>query len=477
MKRSLISIMLTVIIAVTCGCKQKDTGWQLLHKDNFERAEIGNFWKTAEGSWKIDNGTLVGKGPGLIVFNKKLSGCQKIKFEIMTDKPGDLSPVIHTDGSKRASGYFLQFGGNRNRINKASRMKEYIAYDNKTMIQKRKWHTVIGEFDGLYVKLTVDGREVYKYREGKPLLGRNYNFAGLYIYYTAKVRSAEVYTKPYVKSSTYIAKKKRQVNNKVNMMTGGGAEDYNEFVRWSGVCDRELKDSHSGKASFKFPFVGMATSGNYIEVDQSKTYELSGWFKSLKPNQLSRMLLDIRFYTKDKKNIGPGATCPMTSVSRLAKDVKPGDKKVYIKGSDWKLQRKSGFLVFNAKADLSDLPNPDHYTFNAFSEKDGTYEVVLRRIIKNNYKAGTPVRVHRYIDFARTYKVNVPAEWTKYSFKFGKNPGKGLRVQYYHWPGAKYMRAAIIHQYNKYPKRLPKGMEQPAMLMDDLVLREVNSQQ
>jgi len=259
-----------------------------------------------------------------------------------------------------------------------------------------------------------------------------------------------------------------------DLLKCGDGEDAALTKKWAGYVRQYKADAHSGAACMIFPRISSAGSPNYVEIDPSKTYEISGWFRSLKPGQPSRVLLDVRFYTADKKAIKPRSVRPASKVCKLLADAPKGAKEVKVAPSDWPKLGSLHVIVFNAKEDLSDLPNFEYARFGAQPKKtDGGYIVTLEKPLPKAYPAGTGVRLHRYLDYPRVWNRTLPAKWTRMSFKVAAKPVPGSRGRNYFWPGAKYMRVVILHQYTKYPKRLPEGEESPVLLADDITLTEV----
>ena len=71
----------------------------------------------------------------------------------------------------------------------------------------------------------------------------------------------------------------------------------------------------------------------------------------------------------------------------------------YQKGSDTVILKdnpawKAGWLAFNAKEDMSDLPNFTIVAFEKFERKDGKIIITLPKAYNRSYPAGTKVRLH-----------------------------------------------------------------------------------
>lgn len=178
------------------GAEKKEEakdGFRLVFSDDFAGKEAGDNWKVLEGSWKISEGRLTGKGQ--IIINRPFSGYQRVEFSAVSEDPGDLSPFIHSDGSGWRKGYFLQFGGMNNTFNAARRSMQEISLDYLHMAEPGKVHNIVAECDGEYVRLTVDDEIVHQYREKAPLLGKEHERIGFYFYKPGSICKVKVYVK------------------------------------------------------------------------------------------------------------------------------------------------------------------------------------------------------------------------------------------------------------------------------------------
>ncbi len=172
---------------------QAEDGWQLVFSDAFDREELGEDWQVLSGDWRIEDGTLVGRGQ--LMVDRSMLGYHRLEFTAESDDPTDLSPVIHSGPSGFSSGYLLQFGGLDNTYNVARRKGKDISTDYKHMIEPGKVHRIVAEFDGEHVRLTVDGQLVHEYKEESPLLGEHHAQAGLYIYKPSRIHQIKLYQK------------------------------------------------------------------------------------------------------------------------------------------------------------------------------------------------------------------------------------------------------------------------------------------
>jgi len=251
------------------------------------------------------------------------------------------------------------------------------------------------------------------------------------------------------------------------------------FIKWSGPVTRTTNDAHSGVAALRLNRIALGAAPSLVEINWSKRYELSGWFKSASLDQPSRVLLDMRFFTADRRPIDNWAVQPVTTTSTLLADMPAGTKILRVKKREWpadvKGTRLGMRLALNARDDLSDLPNFETLPINGFEEKESCYEITLSEPLKRSLAAGTGVRLHRYLDYPRVWSNRVPTEWTRYAFAIADKLAPGARVEVRFWPGAKYAGVVVIHQYKGYPAPLPEGKDAPILLFDDLILREVGN--
>jgi len=260
-----------------------------------------------------------------------------------------------------------------------------------------------------------------------------------------------------------------------NLLKSGDAEDPELVEKWGGTVKRVTDDTHTGNAAIQIYQIGCAKPAELIRIDKTKTYELSAWIKSKDPDQLCRMLMDIRFFTADKKPIKPMSIRPFSSVSELADDVAKGDMKLRVKKKEWPSKMKLVGIVFNAEEDQSDIPNMEYLSIRELEDKGDFYELTLGKPAVKPFPKGTKVRLHKYLDYPRVWDNHVPNEWKKYSFKISAKVPPGARPQMKFWKGAEYMSAFFINHYNKWPAKLPDGEKMPVLLIDDVTIREVTS--
>ncbi len=255
-----------------------------------------------------------------------------------------------------------------------------------------------------------------------------------------------------------------------NLIKNGGAEtDEKYFDGFSGKLTNEFK---TGKKSYYFDGRKSAQSNEFIPVDTDKTYELSGWVKSIGKDS-PRVLLGLIPFDSQKRLIRiESVFCLPDTDTVLAADAAKGATQIKIKnGASW-IKAKYACVAFNTKKDLSDLPNRDlsKLGISALETKDGVTTVTLRSPLSKSYKAGVAVREHRaggtYIYTAATGKY-APPRWTRYSgrisgidTKNGNSPPNKFRK------GTKYVKLFLEIYFRK-------ATDSGKLAIDDLEFKEV----
>ena len=141
--------------------------------------------------------------------------------------------------------------------------------------------------------------------------------------------------------------------------------------------------------------------GTRFPVDPRKKYLLSGKFRvaGVPGNRLEHFYFGFAPYAADGRPIGPEMIRPVgTGIFPLAEKVEVGDRDLLIRAADWRIGTPHLRIAFDAKADLSDLPNfflsPRIRKDSQTKGPDGTLRVTLSEPMKFARPAGTPVRLH-----------------------------------------------------------------------------------
>lgn len=171
--------------------------WVLQFSDDFERAELGDNWKTLEGEWVIKDGALTigGWGCSEIISAKNFSGMHRMEFDSTSGENAcDLTGVICANDDGFYAGYFIGFGSDNN-------------YDSKLLVEgyeEKRWDAVIVpgkvhhqviERDGKTVRHIVDGKVVMTYEHDEPLTGEDHQKVGFYTCGESSFDNIKIYTK------------------------------------------------------------------------------------------------------------------------------------------------------------------------------------------------------------------------------------------------------------------------------------------
>ena len=260
-------------------------GWTLAFEDRFDRIEPGTNWNLAAGRWRLDSGALAGRG--ILWIARPFDGLQRLEVLAVSDEPGDLSPILHAGGEGLDDAYFLQFCGHANQLNKPRRLGEFFAFDENHRMSPGRLHELVAEFDGRHVRLAVDGVLVLEHLEAEaPLLGEGHRRAGLYLDCTGRVESVRVFTRAFAPvGSPRPAAVAPPTTPGENLLRHGDGENPASFIGWSGFTRRQTADVHSGIGAFLLDRIDMVTAPGAYPLDSSRTYEVSGFFKSGHPEQ------------------------------------------------------------------------------------------------------------------------------------------------------------------------------------------------
>ena len=159
-----------------------------------------------------------------------------------------------------------------------------------------------------------------------------------------------------------------------------------------------------------------------FKVDPDAVYELSGKFRNNGSEPQKKLLFfGAEAYTAADKFIGsPQVNIFPGTETELAKDLKKGDKTVYVKdASKWNKKSRAAVIAYQIKDGLADLPNPIHSPNITKVEKQGdVWAVTLKMPSWNAFPAGTPIRQHAHgpgrTFFVCQYRQIAPGEWQSF---------------------------------------------------------------
>ena len=249
-----------------------------------------------------------------------------------------------------------------------------------------------------------------------------------------------------------------------NLLKSGDGEGAELVAKWGAGTIQNTTDKKSGFACMENSFAArnFAVAPEVIAVDPAKTYKLSGFFKSADKDKKSKTMFCIRYLNSDKKEIGPFSVLPLAdTATTLTADAKKGEKTLKIAPREWKRNKVCFYAVaFNAKDDLSDIPNFDNSAIADISAKESFNEITLMAPLTQDYPAGTKVRMHRYLDYMSIVN-DVPAEWTEYSITISGESALGAPELNKFWNGTKYVKVSLF------------GINGAPLLFDDISFQEV----
>lgn len=185
--------------------RRPEPEWSLAFSDDFDREEPGDDWNALLGRWRIEDGTLrSGAGHAEIIITRGFPGLHRFELEIMTPadtaRPCDFSPAIHatvpdSPGRLHTAGYWLQFGGAGNTLNRILRNGvEIPSLAVESFIEPGRVHQMVAEFDGQWIRLIVDDVTIMETPDTAPVVGAENTTVGLVTYNVAHVSSVRVYT-------------------------------------------------------------------------------------------------------------------------------------------------------------------------------------------------------------------------------------------------------------------------------------------
>ena len=194
-------------------------------------------------------------------------------------------------------------------------------------------------------------------------------------------------------------------------------------------------------------------SSTPFEIDPAKKYKISMEIRRTPGSPENICYIGNWSLDAGKKPMQPYYVMSVAKTdSTLAEAAIKGSKTVMImKPAGWAedFQKRNWGLVFNAKPDLSDLPN-DSYNVVTAAEVDGDkVKLTLRSPLGQDYPAGTATRFHSSGSgmYAGWAGKPAPEEWTPISWVVTGASKSGNHAKIW-WANAKYGAVRIIANYN-----------------------------
>lgn len=234
--------------------------------------------------------------------------------------------------------------------------------------------------------------------------------------------------------------------------------DGEKKIPFDGGGEIYTKEAYEGSGCYLVKGRTRLMSTQRIKIDPDRKYRLTMRVKAIgsKPGNLYAGWM---CYTAGGKLIPTNAVNFVKgSFTELAAPAGKGAATVTIKdGSKWK-SGEASFIVFDAKADNSDLPNFSFIGISKVEKKGDAWVLTLKKPLPAAYPAGTAVRDHLfggndfYFCCDRTVK---PGEWQKV-----ESP----------WiPGSQFHRGAVVRV--ALIVNLPDRASKAQVLIDDLEMQ------
>ena len=194
---------------------------------------------------------------------------------------------------------------------------------------------------------------------------------------------------------------------------------------------------------------GIFFSAKTLDVDPAGNYHFSVEYRT-------RSGSPVKILTGFVPLDGNGKAIPAKTVSRIpgtetetAAEAYRGEKILRVKdASKWKADLSDGYVAFDAKADLSDLPNASVFPMvkNGVEKEGDVWKITLKNPLQKNISAGMKVRQHTgggaYI--WNPVRDHQQGKWILRCSKLIGPAGKPDKARYAVWPGMKKVRFVLL---------------------------------
>ncbi len=255
-----------------------------------------------------------------------------------------------------------------------------------------------------------------------------------------------------------------------NLLKYGDGEDEQAAKSWKGNTVQSIADKKSGNACLASSFNDRnpAVSPELVPIDPARQYKISGFFKVADKDKRLKLGIWVEQYDANKVKIDPYSVCPAAGATLvpLATPAKNGDKVLTLPmDATWKMNNVFIYsVVFNAREDFSDIPNPDFAAVKKIEVKGANVEVELVEPLAKDYPVGTRLRLHRYFDEPNLNDTELtPNEWNEVSFLMNGESLRGTPEEGKFWNGAKFIKVVIFCT----------AFDGSVLLFDDIKVEEV----
>ncbi len=251
--------------------------------------------------------------------------------------------------------------------------------------------------------------------------------------------------------------------------TGPNGNAGKDLKTWTSPVQTVDNGQPDGKC-FSVTGSKMVTTQKLIELDPTKTYCLSGYFKSAGKNP-NVVLVGLRLFNSDRKIIDASSVNAVSgSDTTLVEEAGAGSTTLKVRNAAaWEEALRVRRLLVAVGTDTSgeykDLPNFQTYRVTDLQKDEDGWNVSLEKPLVKPLPAGTGVRAHLmsgHLMYAFTFN-KLLTDWTRYQgdikpmVKIGA-PASTL------WPGARYAQIMVLANWGQ------KNDE--TLLFRDIVLEE-----
>jgi len=253
-----------------------------------------------------------------------------------------------------------------------------------------------------------------------------------------------------------------------NLVENGNAG--NGLENWTGPL-QVVANGPENASCFSVAGSKMILTRNFIEIDPSKSYRLSGAFKSA-GSGANVVMVGLRLYNADKKEISATSVSAIPdSGTTLIAGAGAGATQLKVRdAASWENAFQNRRLVIalsvDAGGEYRDLPNFQTRRVVDLRKSDDGWEVSLEKPLDVSYPEGTAVRAHLMSGhFLYAFNFNKQlAGWTNYQGVI-KPVLKSGAIGSSFWPGTKYAKVIILANWGQ--------SERETLLFGNISLEEI----
>jgi len=219
-----------------------------------------------------------------------------------------------------------------------------------------------------------------------------------------------------------------------------GFED-SEDVSQLGIRDiQRALEGNTGEASLRFTQRRVHLPVNPIPINPELAYRLEGSFKAAPGSEGTAVFMALKYSDEQGEQISNFGIIPVPGTETVLKSyATAGELEVLLENSGQNWPDEGVFAVaFEAKSDLSDIPNHNVFKISSVSIEEDGLRVSLEEPLTKDFPADTPMRWHQLADpvIAGT---TPSGNWDEHSLtvRGSASPGDSRQVlRTSIWPGA-----------------------------------------